>query len=65
MDDANKKVRDTVVPGTVETGSFNGTPYVLNYVSTVFGLWYSGKLFKDKGWNPPADWDGVYTFKSK
>jgi len=57
VDDPDKKVRDTVVPGTVDVGSFNGKPYVLYYVSTVFGLWYSGKLFKDKGWTAPTDWD--------
>ncbi|WP_410813577.1 N-acetylglucosamine/diacetylchitobiose ABC transporter substrate-binding protein [Micromonospora sp. 067-2] len=57
VDDPAKKVRDTVVPGTVETGSFNGKPYVLYYVSTVFGIWYSGKLFKDNGWVPAKTWD--------
>jgi N-acetylglucosamine transport system substrate-binding protein len=57
VDDPKKKVRETVVPGTVERGSFNGTPYVLYYASTTFGLWYSGKLFKDKGWTAPTDWD--------
>ena len=57
VDDKSKKVRETVVPGTVEVGAFNGTPYVLYYVSTVFGLWYSGKLFKEKGWTVPTDWD--------
>ncbi|NJC70348.1 carbohydrate ABC transporter, N-acetylglucosamine/diacetylchitobiose-binding protein [Planosporangium thailandense] len=57
VDDPNKKVRDIVVPGTVDTGSFNGKPFVLYYVSTVFGLWYSGKLFKDKGWTVPTTWD--------
>ncbi|MFG3704574.1 N-acetylglucosamine/diacetylchitobiose ABC transporter substrate-binding protein [Micromonospora sp. NPDC047670] len=57
VDDPNKKVRDTVVPGTVEAGSFNGKPYVLYYVSTVFGIWYSGKLFKDNGWAPAKNWD--------
>lgn len=56
-DDPSKKVRDTVVPGTVEAGSFNGKPYVLYYVSTVFGLWYSGKLFKSNGWQPAKTWD--------
>ncbi len=61
VDDPNKKVRDTVVPGTVEVGSFNGKPYVLYYVSTVFGLWYSGKLFKEKGWTAPTDWDSFIT----
>jgi N-acetylglucosamine transport system substrate-binding protein len=57
VDDPNKTVKDTVVPGTIEAGSFNGKPYVLYYVSTVFGLWHSGKLFKDKGWTAPTDWD--------
>jgi N-acetylglucosamine transport system substrate-binding protein len=59
VDDANKKVRDTVVPGTVQVGTFNppGKPFVLYYVSTVFGVWYSGKLFKDKGWTAPTSWD--------
>ncbi|MFG1885345.1 N-acetylglucosamine/diacetylchitobiose ABC transporter substrate-binding protein [Micromonospora sp. NPDC049102] len=57
VDDATKKVRDTVVPGTVEAGSFNGKPYVLYYVSTVFGIWYSAKLFKDNGWAPAKTWD--------
>ncbi|MFJ8686794.1 N-acetylglucosamine/diacetylchitobiose ABC transporter substrate-binding protein [Micromonospora wenchangensis] len=56
VDDPNKKVRDTVVPGTVEAGSFNGKPYVLYYVSTVFGIWYSGKLFKENGWAPAKTW---------
>ncbi|MEV4760970.1 N-acetylglucosamine/diacetylchitobiose ABC transporter substrate-binding protein [Micromonospora sp. NPDC049559] len=56
VDDPSKKVKDTVVPGTVDVGSFNGKPYVLYYVSTVFGLWYSGKLFKDNGWTAPKTW---------
>ncbi|MET8234143.1 N-acetylglucosamine/diacetylchitobiose ABC transporter substrate-binding protein [Micromonospora sp. NPDC005298] len=57
VDDPSKKVRDTVVPGTIEAGSFNGKPFVLYYVSTVFGIWYSGKLFKDNGWAPAKTWD--------
>jgi len=61
VDDPAKKVRDTVVAGTVDVGSFNGKPHVLYYVSTVFGLWYSGKLFKDKGWTIPDSWDGFLT----
>ncbi|MEU1590351.1 N-acetylglucosamine/diacetylchitobiose ABC transporter substrate-binding protein [Micromonospora sp. NPDC005710] len=57
VDDPSKKVRDTVVPGTIEAGSFNGKPFVLYYVSTVFGIWYSAKLFKDNGWAPAKNWD--------
>src|SRR5262249_36816172 len=50
LDIAGKTVKDTLVPGTIEQGSFNGKPYVLNYAFTVFGLWYSDKLFQTNGW---------------
>ncbi len=56
LDIAGKTVKDTLIPGTVEQGTFNGKPYVLNYAFTVFGLWYSGKLFKDNGWTVPTTW---------
>jgi N-acetylglucosamine transport system substrate-binding protein len=61
VDDPAKKVRDTVVPGVVEQGMFTTKdgqrkPYVLYYVSTVYGIWYSGKLFKDNGWTAPTTW---------
>jgi N-acetylglucosamine transport system substrate-binding protein len=57
VDDPSKKVRDTVIPSTVETGVYNGKPYVLYYVSTAYGIWYNGKLFKDHGWTAPTKWD--------
>ncbi|MEU0561328.1 extracellular solute-binding protein, partial [Dactylosporangium sp. NPDC006015] len=56
VDDPSKKVRDTLIPGTVDTGTLNGKPYVLYYVSTVYGIWYSGKLFAEKGWQPARTW---------
>jgi N-acetylglucosamine transport system substrate-binding protein len=56
VDDPNKKVRDTLLPGTVESGLYDKKPFVLNYVYTVYGIWYSDKLFKDKGWAPPTTW---------
>ncbi|MFJ7158904.1 N-acetylglucosamine/diacetylchitobiose ABC transporter substrate-binding protein [Streptomyces sp. NPDC101118] len=57
LDDPNKKVRDMLIPGTVEQGTQGGKFVAVNYVYTVWGLWYSGKLFKEKGWNPPKTWD--------
>lgn len=61
VDDPSKKVRDTLIAGTIETGTYKsggdaGKPYVLNYVFTVYGLWYSDKLFKGKGWTAPTNW---------
>ncbi|MEU9000545.1 N-acetylglucosamine/diacetylchitobiose ABC transporter substrate-binding protein [Streptomyces sp. NPDC048551] len=57
LDDPSKKVRDTLIAGTVEQGTQGGKFVALNYVYTVFGFWYSGKLFKDKGWTAPKTWD--------
>jgi N-acetylglucosamine transport system substrate-binding protein len=56
LDIAGKKVSETLIPGTVEQGTFDGKPYVLNYAFTVFGLWYSQKLFKDNKWTVPTTW---------
>jgi N-acetylglucosamine transport system substrate-binding protein len=56
-DDPNVPVRDTLVPGTIQLGTFDGTPYVLNYAFSVFGLWYNKTLFDDNGWAPPRTWD--------
>jgi N-acetylglucosamine transport system substrate-binding protein len=56
LDISGKKVRDTLVPGTVEQGTFNGKPYVLNYAFTVFGLWYDSALFEKNGWTAPKTW---------
>ncbi|WP_187369585.1 N-acetylglucosamine/diacetylchitobiose ABC transporter substrate-binding protein [Fodinicola acaciae] len=42
LDDPNKKVRDTLISGTVEQGQYGGKEvYALNYAYTVFGVWYS------------------------
>ncbi|SEN34886.1 N-acetylglucosamine/diacetylchitobiose ABC transporter substrate-binding protein [Actinacidiphila rubida] len=56
IDDPSKKIRDVLQPGTIETGTLDGKMYSLSYIYTVWGLWYSGKLFKEKGWTAPKTW---------
>ena len=62
VDDPSKTVKDSLLPGTVEVGTYsdksgaNPKPYVLNYVYTVYGLWYNAKLFQTKGWTLPKTW---------
>jgi N-acetylglucosamine transport system substrate-binding protein len=56
IDDPSKKVRDTLMPGTVDLGTVNGEFVTLQYVYTVYGMWYSGKLFKQHGWTAPTTW---------
>ncbi|MFD7645320.1 N-acetylglucosamine/diacetylchitobiose ABC transporter substrate-binding protein [Kitasatospora sp. NPDC059795] len=61
LDDPSKKIRDVLLPGTIEQGTIGDKMYSLNYVYTVYGLWYSAKLFKDKGWTAPKTWDEFIT----
>ena len=50
------KIRDTLVGGVEASGTFNGKFVALNYVMTVYALWYSAQLFEDNGWTPPTTW---------
>ncbi|MEU4424486.1 N-acetylglucosamine/diacetylchitobiose ABC transporter substrate-binding protein [Actinoplanes sp. NPDC024001] len=57
LDDPNKKVRDTLLPGIVDVGSYDGKFLSLNYAYSAYGIWYSQKLFEAKGWEYPKTWD--------
>lgn len=56
LDVPGKKVRDTLLAGAIEQGTFNGKPYVLNYAFAVYGLWYDAALFARNGWTAPTTW---------
>nr|PZN43265.1 MAG: carbohydrate ABC transporter, N-acetylglucosamine/diacetylchitobiose-binding protein [Actinomycetota bacterium] len=56
-DDPNVKVRDTILPSAIEFGSYDGVFRVLPYANTVWGIWYSTKLFNENGWEVPKTWD--------
>jgi N-acetylglucosamine transport system substrate-binding protein len=57
LDIPGKKVRDTLLPGVVDVGSYDGKFHVLNISYTAYGIWYSQKLFADRGWTYPKTWD--------
>ncbi|MDG4791738.1 N-acetylglucosamine/diacetylchitobiose ABC transporter substrate-binding protein [Micromonospora sp. WMMD1102] len=50
------KIADSLYPGVKLPGTFNGKFLALNYVMTVFSLWYSASLFEENGWTPPKTW---------
>ncbi|MFF3917313.1 N-acetylglucosamine/diacetylchitobiose ABC transporter substrate-binding protein [Streptomyces sp. NPDC001852] len=57
-DDPNKKVRDTLRPGIVEMGQFDGNPvWIMYYAYTVYGVWYSQKALDSLGEKYPETWD--------
>ncbi|MBB2941404.1 N-acetylglucosamine transport system substrate-binding protein [Actinoplanes lutulentus] len=56
FDIAGKTVAETLVPGAIEQGTYNGKPYAVNYAYTVFGLWYNKALFTKNNWTVPETW---------
>jgi N-acetylglucosamine transport system substrate-binding protein len=56
LDIPGKTVGDTLVPGAIQQGTYNGKPYAVNYSFTVFGLWYNKKLFDKNSWTIPTTW---------
>ncbi|MEV6525700.1 N-acetylglucosamine/diacetylchitobiose ABC transporter substrate-binding protein [Longispora sp. NPDC051575] len=56
-DDPKKTVKDTLIPGTIESGEFDGKSVQLNYVFTVYGIWYNSALFSKNSWVAPKTWD--------
>ncbi|MEU8589312.1 N-acetylglucosamine/diacetylchitobiose ABC transporter substrate-binding protein [Streptomyces sp. NPDC048664] len=58
IDDPTKKVRDTLRPGIVEMGQFDGDPvWIMYYAYTVYGVWYSHKLLASLDAQYPETWD--------
>ncbi|MFG1814648.1 N-acetylglucosamine/diacetylchitobiose ABC transporter substrate-binding protein [Kribbella sp. NPDC049174] len=56
IDDASKKVRDSIEPITLEAAQLSGKPLLLNYVLTVYAIWYNKPLFAKNGWEPAKTW---------
>jgi N-acetylglucosamine transport system substrate-binding protein len=56
-DDPNVTVRDTLLPGVIEQGTFGDKFLALNYVYETYAMWYSKPLFAQRGWTVPTTWD--------
>jgi N-acetylglucosamine transport system substrate-binding protein len=61
FDTDGKTFKDTLLPGSQETGLYDGKQFGLNLVYGVYGIWYSDALFKQKGWQYPTTWDQMIT----
>ncbi|MFB7658038.1 MULTISPECIES: N-acetylglucosamine/diacetylchitobiose ABC transporter substrate-binding protein [unclassified Streptomyces] len=65
-DDPNKKVRDTLRPGIVEMGQFDGDPvWIMYYAYTVYGNWYSQKALDSLDAEYPKTWDEMLAVCAK
>ncbi len=65
VDDPSKKVRDTLMPGVIDEGTFDGKTVILNYSSVLWGVWYSKSLFAKHGWTFPKTWADMLTLNEE
>jgi N-acetylglucosamine transport system substrate-binding protein len=59
------KILDSLYPGAKDPGTFDNKFVALNYVMTVYAVWYSQSLFDQNGWTPPKTWDEAYALGLK
>lgn len=57
LDTEGATFAETLVPGSQDSGVFNGTQYLLNWALTVLGLWYSESKMAELGISYPETWD--------
>ncbi|RKT76889.1 carbohydrate ABC transporter substrate-binding protein (CUT1 family) [Terracoccus luteus] len=50
-------IKDTLFGGVAAPGTFGDKFVALNYVLTVYAVWYSASLFEQNNWTPPKTWD--------
>lgn len=50
-------IRDSLYEGVLAPGTFGDKLAAINYVLTVYGVWYSSSLFEENGWTVPTTWD--------
>ncbi|WP_243228640.1 N-acetylglucosamine/diacetylchitobiose ABC transporter substrate-binding protein [Microbacterium sp. CIAB417] len=54
-----QKIADTLFDGVKAPGTFGDKFAAINYVFTTYGVWYSGSLFEENGWEPPQTWQDL------
>ncbi len=59
------KIADTLYPGVKAPGTIDGKFVALNYVLTVYAVWYSSSLFDENGWTVPKTWDEALDLGAK
>ncbi|TDW15346.1 N-acetylglucosamine/diacetylchitobiose ABC transporter substrate-binding protein [Kribbella kalugense] len=55
-DNQDTKVADQLMSDLLNIGQYDGAQRTVNYVATVYGLWYSASLFQRNGWDVPRTW---------
>src|SRR5215217_5925823 len=56
-DTEGKTFAETLVPGSQESGIFDGKQLLLNWALTAYGIWYRSSYMEAKGYEYPQTWD--------
>ena len=51
------KIESTLYDGVRGPGTYNGKFLAINYVLTLYAVWYSQSLFDENSWTAPKTWD--------
>ncbi len=65
FDTPGKTFKDSLLPNSQGDGVYDGKQFVLNYVLSVYGIWYSDALMKKNGWEYPKTWDSMLALCEK
>ena len=60
-----KPIKDTVFAGVKGPGTYDGKFAVLNYVLSLYGVWYSASMFEENGWTPPKTYEEATALGAK
>lgn len=60
-----KPIKDTLYPGAKDPGTIDGKLVAINYVQTIFAIWYSASLFEENSWTPPKTWEEALDLGAK
>jgi N-acetylglucosamine transport system substrate-binding protein len=55
-DNQNATVKDQLLPDMLNFGRYDGAQRTVNYIASVYGIWYSASLFQRNGWDVPHTW---------
>lgn len=65
-DDPKKQVRETLRPGVLQMGQFDGDPvWIMYYAYTVYGVWYSETALEKLDATYPENWDDMLALCAK
>jgi N-acetylglucosamine transport system substrate-binding protein len=56
---------ESLTPGSQDSVVYDGKQYGLNYVNSMYGIWYNQAKFEEKGWEYPQTWEDMLALCQK